>query len=220
MLHQIWLGPKPCPLEAVQTWRDQHPGWEHVLWTEASLPTLQNQALFDALHGVYHAQADVLRYEILQQFGGIYLDADSVCLRPLDDSFLQHDFWVCAEPRGLLANGFMGAVPKHPLMTGVIAELQKIDVDAVTVEDRRVLHGAAWILTGPCCLSEVAKELGTSIHVYPTHYFLPVFHDGTITSTTDDVEPYAHHWWGSTHHDNPTNMQNALALARAQRRLK
>lgn len=193
ILHQIWLGPKRRPEADMNSWRDQHPSWEYRLWTEANLPKLQHQALFDAFHGVYHAQADILRYELLYTFGGIYIDADSRCLRPLDDFFLDDGVWACAEnDRGLLANGFLGASPRSPLFAAVLDELAKLDVEAIANEDRDVLCGAAWVLTGPCCLSEVVKETGFSIRVYPGHYFFRGHSDG------DGKTVYGDHWWGTT----------------------
>lgn len=34
-------------------------------------------------------KADIMRYEILYKYGGIYLDADSLCLESLDEFFLK-----------------------------------------------------------------------------------------------------------------------------------
>src|SRR3981081_4734885 len=103
-LHQIWLGPKPAPQADMESWREKHraPAWTYKLWHEGNLPTLRHRALFDAFHGVYHAQADILRYEILYRFGGIYVDADSTCLQTLGDAFIDVDegTWGCASSIG------------------------------------------------------------------------------------------------------------------------
>ncbi len=212
-LHQIWLGPKPMPEAAMQTWVDRNPHIGHFRWRDDNLPELQNKALFDAFEGVYHAQADILRYELLYNHGGIYVDADSICLRQLDEHFHTPRFWTVAEREGnqdCIANGFLGAQRRDPILAAVIAELGKLDVAAIKAEDREILHGAAWVLTGPLCLREVLKDFVGQFQVYPASWFLPVFHDGT--RNVSEVAPYAHHWWGSTHraYDSPEAMELAL----------
>jgi mannosyltransferase OCH1-like enzyme len=207
-LQQVWLGPRRCPIEAINTWKYKNPGLEHKLWTEADLPnlTLRNQELFDAFNGVYHAQADILRYELLYQFGGLAFDADSICIRALDDRFfeVQAGAWACSENNnGLLACGFMGSEPQHPLFKAVLDELANLDVEAIKNEDRQELYGATWVLTGPCCLSEVVKASGIQLKTFPGHWFFPTHHDGT--EYIGDDKPWAYHWWGTTHksYENP-----------------
>jgi len=160
---------------------------------------LRHWPLFEAFHDVYHAQADILRYEILQQFGGIYIDADTTCVQPLDDRFLtvEEGVWASAEnTQGLLANGFMGARAQHPLLSAILDDLGKIDVAAIASEARAELYGAAWVLTGPCCLSEVVKATQIPIRVWPEHYFVPEHHDGT--KYEGDGPVFGRHWWGTT----------------------
>ena len=215
-LHQIWLGPTRCPIEAITTWKTKNPQAVHKLWTESDLASfpMRNRRLFDAFHGVYHAQADILRYEILYQQGGIALDADSVCIRELDEKFYapNHGAWACSENQnGLIACGFMGAEPKHPLFDAILAELSQLDVAAIAAEDRETLHGAAWVLTGPCCLSEVVKATKIPIDLHPGHWFFPTHHDGTEYKGED--QPYSYHWWGTTHR----SYENPVVIAAVQK---
>src|SRR5262249_33219967 len=46
LFHWIWFGPKPIP-ELHQRWIDGwlqlHPGWKHILWTDANRPALVNE---------------------------------------------------------------------------------------------------------------------------------------------------------------------------------
>ena len=37
-------------------------------------------------------KADILRYELLYRFGGLYIDADIICLKPLNDLLLDNLF--------------------------------------------------------------------------------------------------------------------------------
>ena len=87
IFHRIWLGPKPLPDYAVEYgagWLRHHPNWEIRLWTEDNLPEMVNRKRFDAGAGHYGFQADVLRLEIMRQYGGIYLDTDFECQQNLE----------------------------------------------------------------------------------------------------------------------------------------
>jgi mannosyltransferase OCH1-like enzyme len=97
IIHQIWLGsPVPeCFKAFMKSWELHHPGWTYILWTDEKVKTLTlyNQDLFDAATN-FGEKADILRYELLYFFGGVYADCDQECLRSLD--FLHHlyDFYI------------------------------------------------------------------------------------------------------------------------------
>src|SRR5678816_3533579 len=80
-LHQIWLGPRPVPVNWTEQWHIKHPRWKYRLWREADIARLglRNQAAYDLYMeaGTWYGAADVARVEILHRFGGVYLDADS-----------------------------------------------------------------------------------------------------------------------------------------------
>ncbi|HRQ73263.1 MAG TPA: hypothetical protein PLU35_09570 [Phycisphaerales bacterium] len=75
VFHQVWLGgdvPEGL-LRVQQRMLELHPGWEHVLWTEDTLPPLINAEQFDEAPEPQF-KADVARYELLARFGGVYVD--------------------------------------------------------------------------------------------------------------------------------------------------
>jgi mannosyltransferase OCH1-like enzyme len=71
------------------------------------------------LSGSNFAQtSNILRYEILYNFGGLYLDTDFICLRAFD---VFHHGLTCYACLGFtshvsILNGIIGTVPEHPLM--------------------------------------------------------------------------------------------------------
>src|ERR1044071_4358605 len=93
LFHQIWIG-SDLPDEFahyMEGWKQNHPDWEHVLWTDLDVSTLKlkNRDLYNhaeeiAPRNVGQFRADLLRYELLFQFGGVYVDADFESLRPID----------------------------------------------------------------------------------------------------------------------------------------
>jgi hypothetical protein len=103
LLHQIWIGPRPAPRAWIETWRAVNTDFRHRLWTDERIDAfgLRNDDLYrrflDA--GLYDGAADVARVEILHRHGGVYADADSVALRPLDRApFMRAGFFAPREP--------------------------------------------------------------------------------------------------------------------------
>ncbi len=129
IIHQIWIGPKTPPeifKKSRKSIKRLHPNWEYRLWTDADLPEfqLENQKYYD-LENNFGAKADILRYEILNRYGGIYLDVDFVCLKPLD-WLCRYDFWGVIQPidcHTLICNGAFGCIPGHPILEDCIRSL-------------------------------------------------------------------------------------------------
>lgn len=87
IIHQIWIGgPVPKPIkEMMQTFSidyvKKYPYCRYILWDEEKLNGLDmiNQDIFNS-ETSYDCKSDIARLEILNKFGGIYIDADSVWL--------------------------------------------------------------------------------------------------------------------------------------------
>tara|TARA_Y100000310_G_C20703501_1_gene832308 strand:+ start:1028 stop:2488 length:1461 start_codon:yes stop_codon:yes gene_type:complete len=195
ILHQIWLGDRKPPFDLINSWRDAHPDWAHIFWDEQIVAKefpdgLKNQKQFDAEKTLW-GKADILRYEILYAFGGVYLDADAKCLRPLTDDLLDNDSFACFENEkvreGVIANGYLGSVKGCSLMEILIDEIPSRDNE----------HGYAFETVGPMLLTEtVEKYAYAPMKVYPSWYFIPEHHTGEKYSGT--FEPYAMQYWDST----------------------
>jgi mannosyltransferase OCH1-like enzyme len=199
IIHQIWIGPKPPPKRFLATWQAQHPTWDYRFWTDDNLPPLKNQALYDALP-TFHGKADVLRYELLHQFGGVYVDADSVCLMPLDqlldvgadENFVAYEHEE-ARP-GLIANGVMGCTPENRFTEMLIDELTA-RFDAFPSDAKSV---PPWVYSGPMLVTEVvdAYRSAAKVRIYPSHYFYPEHLSGL--AYTGDGPVFARQFWAST----------------------
>lgn len=116
ILHQIWVGGAPLPDSAARLadlWRRLHPNWDVRLWTDENLPEIEHRAIYDAT--VIPAQrADILRYELIARFGGIYADTDFEPLRNLDDLVRGADYFYADECAERPAIGILGSTPGHP----------------------------------------------------------------------------------------------------------
>lgn len=129
IIHQIWLGsPLPKKFEVMtQTWKDFHPDWQYILWTEDMVSNLENQKLYESAKN-YGMKSDILRYEILKRFGGVYVDIDYECLKPLDPIHETGlEFYACKMLEGEVSNAFIGVIPNHFMMRYCVEELKKVD---------------------------------------------------------------------------------------------
>jgi hypothetical protein len=132
-----------------------------------------------------------MRWELLYEFGGIALDADSECLRPLEDWLLEPDVFACWESEllrpGLIANGIVGAIPEHPLIGQIIHD--------IGVEYPGNL--LPWEYRGPGRLTETIRRMSyRDITIYPSHYFLPEHFAGLPYTGKGQV--FARQGWNST----------------------
>lgn len=135
MIHQTWkTDVLPPALEVLrQSWLTRHPAWQHVLWTDADLRAflLRHYPWFIPTYDGYDEpikRVDACRYFILHHFGGVYIDLDFECLRPIDDLLRDETLLFGLEPaahaaepgvrsRGLsqiLCNAFMASAAGDP----------------------------------------------------------------------------------------------------------
>lgn len=194
IIHQIWIGEKQAPEDLIKGWKEKHPDWLHILWDEEMIDQfkMKNRKLYDTYYkaGKYSGAANVLRVELLQHYGGVYLDADSECVTPIDGApFLDWDVFGLYEADNffvdgvkLIANGIMGCIPNHPLMAVYIDKLSKLTEIYPT-----------WRMSGPLLWSTI----GVKEHsILPAYTFLPVHHSGVKNKIEGTV--YANQLWGTT----------------------
>src|SRR5262249_1485667 len=143
IVHQIWIqGESEMPRlyrRWAESWRAQNPGWEYVLWDDAALRRLLGEHLPELLalyeqHHDFAERSDLGRYAVLYVHGGLYVDVDTLCVRPLDPLLQAGDarFFVSLYknvarkspyPFELIRKSVMACVPRHPLWPGFFALL-------------------------------------------------------------------------------------------------
>lgn len=134
IIHQQWntysIPAASKPL--IQSIIEKHPNWEYWLWTEQDrncyVKTFHPELweLWNSYSQVI-TRADAMRYIILHDIGGFYLDLDIKCLQPLDawryvaPCFLLHNgyetvFHFFNETIGKGALSTMACRPRHPFL--------------------------------------------------------------------------------------------------------
>jgi len=164
VIHRVWLGPKPipAPFEAyAQSWRRHHPDWGMRLWTDATLPPLACQAEIDRARD-FKSRYDMVRLEVLRQCGGVIIDMDMECLRPLDPLLGGVRAFVGRTTRGRrMGIQVLGAVPHHPLYERAIERFRTTAGVAPTASQE----------SGPGFLTRLVADFPEGVTVLPRETF-------------------------------------------------
>lgn len=174
IIHQVWLG-SPVPDEFkdyMQSWITHHPGWEYRLWTDKEVAeiTLDNQKFYDETTNM-GVKSDLLKWEIIYRYGGVYVDTDFECLQPLDRFHYTYDFYTGIQPLDTqflqLGAALFGGVSGHPILKHCIE----------TIKDDWHKKGAP-TKSGPVHFTKsffaLAGINGSIDIAMPAHYFYPL----------------------------------------------
>ncbi len=214
IIHQIWLGSK-VP-EKFKDWMNSWAsiqGWEYKLWTDKEVEKfpMHNRALYEKAKD-YGEKSDILRYEILYNEGGLYVDVDFESIKPrlLEHLNKSYDFYAGFEPiehrqnisSPLLGNAILAAVPGHPILQKLILEMK----------DYYKEHSHQWavVCTGPVYLTEkviqynqIPDQKYINIFLPPT-FFFPLTHSDVRKNLEENLknlikkETAALHLWSGS----------------------
>ena len=204
IIHQIWLGsPLPEKYKQIQqTWIAAHPEWEYHLWTDedVDLLFLKNRALYEA--AIFEIQkSDILRFEILSQYGGIYVDIDFECFKSFDILVENCDFFAGAlgtihTPE--IGTAIIGASIGHPIIGACINALK--DQHASTTMEEMLETSGPPFLTRVFFDSVNRNESGANV-ILPSSYFYPI--PQQKRNTPDHIKwirenTFAVHYWNAS----------------------
>lgn len=159
-----------------------------------------NKKFFDEAIN-YGERSDILKWEIVYRFGGMYVDTDFECLRPFDFLHHMYDFYTGIQPLDTaclqLGAALFAAVPGHPIL--------KYCVDTIKDDHK---HHEIVLKTGPLHFTKsfyfAATKDNTAAVALPASYFYPCSYGqaGQPESVWRKPESMAvHHWAGSWLHE-------------------
>lgn len=216
ILHHIWLG-GPMPEQYVlwrKKWQAMHPDWISMLWTDKEVAhlNLENQEYYDETTS-FGEKANLLRYELLYQFGGLYVDTDCECFRAFD--LLHHccDFYAgCEYPQRswsgnkiMIGNSIMASRPGHPLVAKFINNIEK-----TWHEELQVARSGTRYATN--IIKKMLPKAEDVIMIFPANMFYPWATNkepGGSEPITDQIsfvqpETWSLHYWHYTWKPKPT----------------
>lgn len=196
IIHFIWLGPRPFPAQSVKNMRSfliHHPDWKCLFWTDRERPQIFNEVevrlvkdfkfkhLKHQFNGStnYGEKSDLLRFEVLHQYGGVYVDHDANALQPFDSLHKKYKFYAGLEaPHSPIAgaqitlgNGLIGGGAGHPIFEKVMVWMR----DHWKQKESDFAGRDLVVNRSYIALTKVIKEsaLGPRDIVFPAAYFFP-----------------------------------------------
>lgn len=137
IIHQIFLTEgRPSKLTkyepAIESCRSMHSNWTHNLWTDESAAIFMAEHypdIFPHYRGYKQSiqRANILRYALLEHFGGVYVDVDVTCLQPLDDLLHLPFLTPGAYPAGV-NNAFILSRPGHGFLRHLLEGVESRDL--------------------------------------------------------------------------------------------
>lgn len=200
IIHYCWFGGNPHPKELqgyIESWKKNNPDFEIREWNESNFDISSHPFMKQAYdQKAWAFVSDIARLQIIEQYGGIYLDTD-VEVRKSLEPLLQHKAYFPIQQNGWRINtglGF-GAEPHDPTVQALLHEYDGVSFDTNRREE----------LSCPNMNSAALKKQGWSGHkqedifetdafsVYPPRYFDPVA-TGHSEYLLDDQTYSIHHY--------------------------
>jgi hypothetical protein len=228
VIHFIWIGPNPFPRESVEnvkSWIAQHPNWTVKFWTDRNRPLphpeMQLQLLSDfkfiMLEDCFHdsdnyaEKADVWRYEILFQEGGVYVDHDVKCIKSFDSLNSAYDLYCGLELPSQttlsssvhVTNNLIGVVARHPILHYCLDWLKNnwnLIGKLYPGKEREAVIDRVSHRTFAAFLDGVRQKINTSHRdiVFPAYYF---------NAPKDELAIFARHLYAGTWFENETKFE-------------
>ena len=204
-IHFIWLGsplPERCKL-MIESWRRFHPDWTITLWTDDEVESfnLFNIKEFRKAKN-YGQKSDIWRYEILNRYGGVYVDIDFECLQSFDTLHRSCEFYTGISRCGaVILNGLIGSRANHPILEACIRSLKTTlrQADYTKIMEE----------TGPYFFTKIIKRRALNspkgtIAIFPPSFFysFPAIYrsnfSGDVMQQFVTSDSMAVHYWSNS----------------------
>lgn len=147
IIHRLWINPPGPPMPAEfkeygRRWKELHPGWEVRDWESIDeLYPLDNQRYYDRASqyaivrrdngqpDIHRFRSSMTRLEIMNRIGGVYIDADTEPLKPIDELIegaevvLAYSVNTRRNGDRVVSDSFFASVPGHPFFELSVARI-------------------------------------------------------------------------------------------------
>lgn len=130
------------PEYVIQTIQKKCKGWEYKHYTDNEIiqyllmnPDPEFPFILNKFHSMNFGahKADLFRYYFLYKQGGVFMDSDAMIETNIDTIVKDYDFFsVKSNINNTIFQGFIGCVPKNPIIYAALKDVYTIDVDHLT----------------------------------------------------------------------------------------
>jgi len=160
--------------------------------------TFDNRKFFDETRN-YGQRSDILKWEVVYRFGGVYIDVDFESIKPLDMLNYMYDFYTGVQPLDTsfiqLGAALFAARPGHPILKHCVETIKDDWYNNQIIVATGPLH-----FTKSFCATSMKKDNNLVNVVLPASYFYPCGYDEQRLPRKNWIRPESfavHHWAGS-----------------------
>lgn len=212
IIHFIWLGSRlpEWYYENIKKWQAKLPEFHILFWddwhADDFIKNKQSENLYNQSSN-FGVKSDILRYEILNKIGGLYVDTDFLCINPKLLNLLHEtqSFYagICLEKNVQFNNGIMASAPNSMILKSLINSLiYRINgFNSIECKHTRVLFQTGpWALTD-AILNNMECDFiplpSTMFHPFPAAFRNDGVDANFIKSTFTEYTAACHLWHAS-----------------------
>ncbi len=203
VIHYCWFGNKKIPRRFkryIKTWKKYCPDYEIKEWNETNYNTNQNLFIQEAAKAKKWAfVSDYLRFDVLEKYGGIYLDIDVELLKSFDPLLKYSGFCGFECSNYVNFGSAVGSEPHNPIIKEMKEYIQELHYSKETFKNE----------TGPIIQTKIFMKHGMKndqteqeiegFHIFPPEYFCPMNYSQIIDNLTKNT--YSIHHFAATWFD-------------------
>lgn len=203
IIHYCWFGGKEKPeivLKCIESWKKYMPEYEIMEWNENNYDVFKIPFLKEAYECKKWAfVSDYVRFDVIDQYGGIYFDTDVELLKRIPDEILSQNAFTGFEYAGKVSPGLVYAASKNnPVTKEILHYYQNIHF---------VTDGKLVLTTVNTVITDILNTYGLvqnnmfqivhGLSIYPSEFFCGYDQDVRevmISPNTVSVHHYAGTW--------------------------
>lgn len=207
IIHFIWVGKYYIPthyIKYINSWKNYNIKWKIRFWTNYDI-IFYNFININKINDSckYAQKADIMRYEIIHNFGGLYIDSDFECYKNIDSLFNNYDFIVCNGDfdcinNYVLSNGLFASTKNNLITTELVNNINNIIINTNDIN----------VESGPYYFGKIINNFNSfkilnSRLFYPTTYYEK---QNNIIDSDILKDSYGQHHWGNSWNINSNNI--------------
>ena len=219
-IHYCWFGKTQMPLQFqrnIMTWKEKCPEYEIIRWDESNYDVTKNKYMSQAYTmKKWGFVPDYARLDIINTYGGIYLDTDVELLKPLDELRKVKLYCGFEDEKHINFGLGFGAQANNAILQEMIEMYEKMDF----INSKGMMN----LTASPVYQTQVMEKHGLirNGHTQKKESFLALSPEylspinavgvGTPTPYTYSIHQYAATWFDDEQQEKKSQLMNNYRL--------
>jgi hypothetical protein len=193
IFHHIWIGNKTYEFpEYRESWIKCHPDYEFKMWDDSNLPKevlsketiniIENNQIAPVSKG------DSLKFDLVRIFGGVFLDMDMECLKPIDAMFENDEFAAEGIP-GHIDTGVFGSIAEGSWINDLSRTINNNILNNMDAACNMYMDKDFFKNFALCGVRSLKDKLILCKKIYPPEIFYPK--EGALIDNSYSIHHYS-----------------------------